>query len=239
MKASERAAALPAPAPTRIPQHVAIIMDGNGRWARERGLPRMEGHRAGREAVRRTLEACRDLAIGNLTLYAFSTENWRRSSDEVEALMLLLRESVASEAEELVKNGIRLRISGDLDRLPPEIAAQLRDVMGRTRHNERLVLNFALNYGGRGGLPRAGRRAGGAVGGGPRRARARPPPRPAAPSRPSSAFRFSWCPSTWASGSGPSCSSSSRCWGPGSGSRGGGGGGRFPLPLWSFRGTGC
>jgi len=158
MKASERAAALPAIDPTRVPQHVAIIMDGNGRWARERGLPRMEGHRAGREAVRRTLEACRDLAIGNLTLYAFSTENWRRSSDEVEALLLLLQESVAAEAEELVKNGIRLRISGDLDRLPPEIAAQLRDVMGRTRHNERLVLNFALNYGGRAELLQAVRR---------------------------------------------------------------------------------
>src|SRR3989304_4389728 len=175
MKASERAAALPAPAPTRIPQHVAIIMDGNGRWARERGLPRMEGHRAGREAVRRTLEACRDLAIGNLTLYAFSTENWRRPNDEVEALMLLRRESVAAEAEELVKNGIRLRISGDLDRLPPEIAAQLRDVMGRTRHNERLVLNFALNSGGGGGLVRAGARGGRGGGDGP------PPPAAAPP----------------------------------------------------------
>src|SRR3972149_4075066 len=158
MKASERAAALPAIDPTRVPQHVAIIMDGNGRWARERGLPRMEGHRAGREAVRRTLEACRDLAVGYLTLYAFSTENWRRPSDEVEGLLLLLRESVAAEAEELVKNGIRLRISGDLDRLPPEIAAQLRDVMARTRHNDRLVLNFALNYGGRAELLQAGRR---------------------------------------------------------------------------------
>src|SRR3990172_7288460 len=166
MKASERAAALPAIDPTRVPQHVAIIMDGNGRWARERGLPRMEGHRAGREAVRRTLEACRDLAIGNLTLYAFSTENWRRSSDEVEALLLLLQESVAAEAEELVKNGIRLRISGDLDRLPPEIAAQLRDVMGRTRHNDRLVLNFALNYGGRAGTLHGGRRLGRALGNG-------------------------------------------------------------------------
>src|SRR3990172_3709110 len=102
MKASERAAALPAIDPTRVPQHVAIIMDGNGRWARERGLPRMEGHRAGREAVRRTLEACRDLAIGNLTLYAFSTENWRRPNDEVEALMLLLRGAVGDVANGLL-----------------------------------------------------------------------------------------------------------------------------------------
>src|SRR3989304_5928396 len=115
MKASERAAALPAIDPPRVPPHVAIIRGGNGRGARERGLPRMEGHRAGREAVRRTLEACRDLAIGNLTLYAFSTENWRRPNDEVEALMLLLRGSVASGAGGLGKNGIRLRISGALD----------------------------------------------------------------------------------------------------------------------------
>ncbi len=158
MKASEHPAALPAIDPTRVPPHVAIIMDGNGRWARERGLPRLAGHRAGREAVRRTLDACRDLGVGTLTLYAFSTENWRRPSDEVDGLLLLLRESVASEAEELLKNGIRLRISGDLDRLPPEIGAQLREVMARTRHNERLVLNFALNYGGRAELLQAVRR---------------------------------------------------------------------------------
>ncbi len=158
MRASEQPAPPAAIDPTRIPRHVAIIMDGNGRWARERGLPRMEGHRAGREAVRRTLEVCRDLSISYLTLYAFSTENWRRPSDEVEGLMLLLREAVASEAEDLVQNGIRLRISGDLDRLPPGIADQLREVTARTRDNDRLVLNFALNYGGRAEVLQAVRR---------------------------------------------------------------------------------
>ena len=158
MKAPERPPALPEIDLTRVPRHVAIIMDGNGRWARARGLPRLEGHRAGREAVRRTLEACRDLGIGCLTLYAFSTENWRRPSDEVAGLMELLEESVVGEAEELMRHGIRLRISGDLDRLPPQVVAPLREVVARTRGNDRLVLNFALNYGGRAELLQAVRR---------------------------------------------------------------------------------
>jgi len=167
MKTSEPSAAYPLIDPHRVPPHVAIIMDGNGRWARERGLPRIEGHRAGRDAVRRTLEACRDLGIRCLTLYAFSTENWRRPADEVEGLMLLLRDAVAAEAEELVRNGIRLCISGDLDGLPAEIAAQLRALAVRTEGNDRLLLNFALNYGGRAELVRAARRlAAEAAGGG-------------------------------------------------------------------------
>jgi undecaprenyl diphosphate synthase len=128
---------------------VAIIMDGNGRWAEERGLSRTDGHRAGRDAARRTLDACCDLGIATLTLYAFSTENWNRPPDEVDGLMVLLREAIADEAEDLERKGIRLRISGDLDDLDPEIAGSLREVMTRTRNNHRLVLNFALNYGGR------------------------------------------------------------------------------------------
>lgn len=158
MKASESRPRLPRIDRARVPQHVAIIMDGNGRWARRQGLDRLEGHRAGRDAVRRTLEACRDLGIAYLTLYAFSTENWRRPPFEVEGLMVLLRESVAEEADDLARKGIRLHISGDLDQLDPGIAAQLREVEARTRDNERLVLNFALNYGGRAELLQAVRR---------------------------------------------------------------------------------
>jgi len=149
MRASEPASPLPRVDRTRVPQHVAIIMDGNGRWAEERGLSRTDGHRAGRDAVRRTLDACCDLGIATLTLYAFSTENWNRPPDEVDGLMVLLREAIADEAEDLERKGIRLRISGDLDDLDPEIAGSLREVMTRTRNNHRLVLNFALNYGGR------------------------------------------------------------------------------------------
>ncbi len=154
----KRSEALPRLDRSRIPPHIAIIMDGNGRWARERGLPRMAGHRAGREAVRRTVEACRDLSVAYLTLFAFSTENWNRPADEVEGLMVLLQESVAEEADELARNGVRVRILGDLDELPTEITQQLRDVSARTRDNDRLVLNFALNYGGRAELVWAARR---------------------------------------------------------------------------------
>ena len=158
MRASEPVTPLPRIDQTRVPQHVAIIMDGNGRWARERGLPRIEGHRAGRQAVRRTMDACEDLGIGYLTLYAFSTENWNRPLDEVEGLMVLLRESVAADADEMERKGIRLHISGDLVSLDREIAEQLRDVMRRTRSNRRLVLNIALNYGGRAEMLQAVRR---------------------------------------------------------------------------------
>jgi undecaprenyl diphosphate synthase len=158
MKASHRAEPRLRLDPTRIPRHVAIIMDGNGRWARQRGLPRSEGHRAGREAVRRTLEACRDFSIRYLTLYAFSTENWRRPAEEVDDLLVLLRESVAAEADEMDRQGIRLHVSGDLETLPEAIAEDLRRVMTRTSGNEQLVLNCALNYGGRAEVLQAVRR---------------------------------------------------------------------------------
>ncbi len=158
MKTSRPAEPLPQFDPTRMPRHVAIIMDGNGRWARQRGLARTDGHRAGREAVRRTLEACRHLSIEYLTLYAFSTENWRRPADEVDDLLLLLRESVTAEADELERQGIRLHVSGALEELPEPVADDLRRVMALTRRNGRLVLNCALNYGGRAELLQAVRR---------------------------------------------------------------------------------
>jgi undecaprenyl diphosphate synthase len=112
-------------------------------------LPRVVGHRAGREAVRRTLEACRELGIAVLTLYAFSTENWRRSEEEVGALMELLHEAVIAEADELAKHGVRFRTSGDLESLPRETRDALAGLVRRTAANSAIVLNLALNYGGR------------------------------------------------------------------------------------------
>ncbi|MDR7417973.1 MAG: isoprenyl transferase [Armatimonadota bacterium] len=141
-----------------IPTHIAIIMDGNGRWAAARGLPRAAGHRAGRDAVRRTIEACRELGVAVLTLYAFSTENWRRPAGEVGALMELLRESILTEADALRENGIRLRVAGDVESMAPEIRRELDRAVAVTRDNQALVLNVALNYGGRAELVRAVRR---------------------------------------------------------------------------------
>jgi undecaprenyl diphosphate synthase len=147
----------------RIPTHIAIIMDGNGRWAASRGLPRVAGHRAGREAVRRTIEACREFGVSILTMYAFSTENWRRPADEVGALMDLLYESILAEVEELHRNGIRLRISGDLDSMAPQIRRELERAVVLTAPNQALVLNIALNYGGRAEIVRAAREIAAAV----------------------------------------------------------------------------
>jgi len=133
----------------RIPAHIAIIMDGNGRWAAARGLSRAAGHRAGLEAVRRTIEGCRDCGVRVLTLYAFSTENWRRPADEVEALMRLLGDALADQADDLMEAGVQLRISGDLETLDPGLRAQVQQVIAMTRENRGLVLNVAYNYGGR------------------------------------------------------------------------------------------
>jgi undecaprenyl diphosphate synthase len=141
-----------------VPTHIAIIMDANGRWAAARGLPRAAGHRAGRDAVRRTIEACREFGVAVLTLYAFSTENWRRPADEVGALMELLHESILAEADALRRNGIRLRISGDVESMSPAIRRELDRAAALTRANQALVLNVALNYGGRAELVRAVRR---------------------------------------------------------------------------------
>jgi undecaprenyl diphosphate synthase len=147
----------PAAVAPRVPAHIAIIMDGNGRWAASRGLPRAAGHRAGREAVRRTVEAARELGVGVLTLYAFSTENWRRPSDEVGALLALLHEAVLAEAEELHRSGIQLRLCGALDGLAPQTRAELDRAVALTASNAALILNIAFNYGSRAELARAAR----------------------------------------------------------------------------------
>jgi undecaprenyl diphosphate synthase len=141
----------------RIPAHVAIIMDGNGRWASARGLPRALGHRAGRDAVRRAIEACRELGVAVLTLYAFSTENWRRSQEEVGALMELLHEALIAEADDLARNGVRFRTSGDLASIPRETRDALAQLAARTAGNSSIVLNLALNYGGRAEIAHAAR----------------------------------------------------------------------------------
>lgn len=131
----------------RAPFHVAIIMDGNGRWAKKRFLPRVAGHRAGVQAVRRVIEAAPDLGIDVLTLYAFSSENWRRPAEEVTDLMGLLRQYLRSEIDELHANGVRLRFIGDLSRLSADLQAMLAEAGRRTAGNTRLTLVLALNYG--------------------------------------------------------------------------------------------
>ena len=137
------------PPPARLPRHVAIIMDGNGRWAEERGLPRVAGHRAGAETVDRITTACRELGIGYLTLYAFSEQNWGRPFDEVDALMGLLEEFLRSEREEILDNGIRLVAIGDLTRLPPLVRDALDPLAVDSASNDRMTLCLALSYGAR------------------------------------------------------------------------------------------
>lgn len=133
-------------------------MDGNGRWAASRGLHRAAGHRAGLEAVRRTIQACTELGVRALTLYAFSTENWRRPAGEVEALMRLLAHAVADESDELIRQGVQIRVSGELSRLEPELRTQIEQVMAASRRNSALIVNVAYNYGGRAELVAAVRR---------------------------------------------------------------------------------
>lgn len=149
----------PAPAGGAGPvRHLGIIMDGNGRWAKARLLPRIAGHRAGVEAVRRTVKAAPDLGIEVLTLYAFSSENWKRPADEVTDLMGLLKRFVQSEIDELDRNGVRLSCIGDWQALAPDLVALLADAQTRTAGNTRLRLVMALNYGGQDELARAVRR---------------------------------------------------------------------------------
>lgn len=136
---------------TAIPglDHVAIIMDGNRRWAKERGMPPLFGHQRGAEAVRRTVEACREFGIPYLTLFAFSSENWRRPMEEVEELMNLLRFYIRRELGQLAKNGVQLRFLGEIDGMAPDIVELLHDAAEKTRHNSALILTIALNYGSR------------------------------------------------------------------------------------------
>lgn len=129
------------------PRHVAIIMDGNGRWAQERGYPRVAGHRAGVEALRRVVRACPDMGIEVLTVYAFSTENWKRPKDEVDALMLLLVEYCRRELAELHQNRVQVRVIGRIQDLPALQRRELERAVETTRQNTGLILNLALNYG--------------------------------------------------------------------------------------------
>jgi undecaprenyl diphosphate synthase len=144
----------PAPVPPplqleRIPDHVAIIMDGNGRWAKMRGLPRLAGHRAGTENIRRVIERFADYGVNYLTLYAFSTENWDRPPYEVRGLMTLLSRFLKRETDNLHKEGIRLVHLGDLSALKPNLQKQVREAIELTRDNQRMTLAIAFNYGGR------------------------------------------------------------------------------------------
>jgi len=141
-----------------VPHHVAIIMDGNGRWAAARGLPRLEGHRRGVEALRRTVRAAGELGIRVLTIFSFSSENWTRPPSEVSDLMGLLRRFIRNDLAELHKNGVRVRVIGERDGLPTDIARLLTEAEELTADNDGLVLVVAFNYGGRQEIVRAARR---------------------------------------------------------------------------------
>ncbi|HEY81447.1 MAG TPA: isoprenyl transferase [Anaerolineae bacterium] len=132
-----------------IPGHVGIIMDGNGRWARARGLPRAAGHRAGTKNIRRVLTESVEIGIKVLTIYAFSTENWARPKDEVDHLMRLISQSIQEQLDDLDANGVRILHSGRLEEVNPSLQKEIRHAIDRTRHNDSIVLNVAFNYGGR------------------------------------------------------------------------------------------
>jgi undecaprenyl diphosphate synthase len=146
-----------------VPRHVAIIMDGNGRWAAARGLPRSEGHRRGVEAVRRTVRAASDLGIEILTIFSFSSENWSRPRSEILDLLGLLRRFIRNDLAELHRNGVRVRVIGDLDSLEPDIRRLLREAEDLTRGNDQLTLVVAFNYGARQEIARAASRLAAAV----------------------------------------------------------------------------
>src|SRR3954463_7270652 len=139
----------PALAPTKLPRHVAVIMDGNGRWAQRRGLPRVEGHRRGAVAVREVVRAAREVGLRALTRYAFSSQNWQRPPEEVGTLMQLLRDYVIDERDEIMENDIRLIAIGDIDRLPSFVKDPLDALMRDSANNRSMTLCLALSYGGR------------------------------------------------------------------------------------------
>ncbi|SEB47391.1 isoprenyl transferase [Paenibacillus sp. GP183] len=132
-----------------VPTHVAIIMDGNGRWAKQRGLPRVAGHHSGMKNVKKITIAANDIGVKVLTMYAFSTENWKRPKEEVEFLMKLPQEFFPMEIAELVEKNVRIRMTGWKESLPDHTLSAIEDAIERTKHNTGLILNFALNYGGR------------------------------------------------------------------------------------------
>jgi undecaprenyl diphosphate synthase len=142
----------------RLPAHVAVIMDGNGRWAAQRHLPRVEGHRAGIDAVRETVEGSARLGIRVLTLYAFSVENWKRPAAEVSTLMLLLKRYLRSELNTLLRNNIRFKVIGRMEDLARDVQRELREAEARTASNTGMQFNIALNYGGRAEIVEAARR---------------------------------------------------------------------------------
>ena len=143
--------------PGRMPRHIAVIMDGNGRWAERRGLSRAEGHEAGARGVRQAIEGCREMGVRCLTLYAFSTENWRRSKVEVNALFRLMSKYIRKEVAEIHKNNIRVLLLGEMDRLPARAAADLRYCLELTANNTAMDVCVALNYGARTEIARAAR----------------------------------------------------------------------------------
>ena len=143
----------------RLPAHIAIIMDGNGRWAKKRRLPRIFGHRAGMKTVRETVETCSELGVKVLTLYAFSTENWVRPENEITGLMTILKAYLKSELGTMLKNNVRLSVIGDISKLPESARSELLKSIEKTRNNTGLTLNLALNYGGRQDILRAVKKA--------------------------------------------------------------------------------
>src|ERR1044071_6020387 len=146
-----------------VPRHVAIIMDGNGRWAAARGLPRVEGHRRGVEALRRTVRAAGDLGIEILTIFSFSSENWSRPPAEIRELMTLLRRFIRNDLADLHRNGVKVRIIGERENLDPEIRNLLEEAETLTRGNDKLILIVAFNYGARAEIARAAQRMAAAV----------------------------------------------------------------------------
>ncbi len=133
----------------KVPRHIAFIMDGNGRWARQRNKPRLEGHRAGTQNIRRILEKCAEYDIEVVTIWAFSTENWTRPPDEIRGLMTILREMLKREVKNLHKNGVRLQHVGRLEGLEDDLKGKIHDALELTKNNTRITLNVAFNYGGR------------------------------------------------------------------------------------------
>ncbi len=133
----------------QVPNHVAIIMDGNGRWAKKRNLPRVAGHKKGVETVREIVKTCVEVGVNYLTIYTFSTENWKRPKDEVSTLMRLIVKSLQNETDELHSNGVKLTATGDINSLPFIVQKELRDAFIKTQDNSKLVLNLALSYSGR------------------------------------------------------------------------------------------